>query len=101
GMPTIEFYETIRGAEIRSSIAIHKFPSNRRRHYERMARFPDGIVVIGDALCSFNPIYGQGMSTASLGAATLDRCLRDRRTLLGSQGFSARFQEHLAKLIDA
>ena len=102
GMPTVEFYETIKDAEICSPIAIHKFPSNRRRHYERMPRFPDGLAVIGDALCSFNPIYGQGMSTGALGAATLDSSLQELRQRAGAaRGFSMRFQKQLAKVIDA
>jgi 2-polyprenyl-6-methoxyphenol hydroxylase-like FAD-dependent oxidoreductase len=102
GMPTMEFYETIKDAEICSPIAIHKFPSNRRRHYERMTRFPDGLAVIGDALCSFNPIYGQGMSTGALGAATLDSALQAQARMAGDlRGFSARFQKRLAKVIDA
>jgi 2-polyprenyl-6-methoxyphenol hydroxylase-like FAD-dependent oxidoreductase len=98
----MEFYETIKDAEICSPIAIHKFPSNRRRHYERMTRFPDGLAVIGDALCSFNPIYGQGMSTGALGAATLDSALQAQGRMAGDlRGFSARFQKQLAKVIDA
>jgi hypothetical protein len=39
-----------------------------QRHYERMKPCPDGFVVIGDALCHFNPIYAQGMSAAAPGA---------------------------------
>jgi 2-polyprenyl-6-methoxyphenol hydroxylase-like FAD-dependent oxidoreductase len=47
---------------------------NRRRHYESMV-LPDRFVVVGDAACAFNPVYGQGMSVAALTAEALDRCL--------------------------
>ena len=45
----------------------YRFQASVRRRYERLVEVPDGIVVIGDALCSFDPAFGQGMSTAARG----------------------------------
>jgi 2-polyprenyl-6-methoxyphenol hydroxylase-like FAD-dependent oxidoreductase len=53
----------------------HRFPANQRRHVQRMRRFPLGWVLLGDAVCSFDPVYGQGMSSAALQAVALANCL--------------------------
>jgi 2-polyprenyl-6-methoxyphenol hydroxylase-like FAD-dependent oxidoreductase len=53
----------------------HRFPANQRRQVKRMRRFPLGWVLLGDAVCSFDPVYGQGMSSAALQAVALADCL--------------------------
>ncbi|GAY15012.1 NAD(P)/FAD-dependent oxidoreductase [Mycobacterium sp. shizuoka-1] len=59
------------------------------RRYDRMARLPSGLVIIGDALCSLNPLYGQGMTMAALQALELRDCLRVDGTDLPRRFFLA------------
>ena len=49
---------------------------NQLRHYDELKRWPAGMVVLGDALCAFNPIYGQGMSVAAEAALALETWAR-------------------------
>ncbi|UHA75992.1 FAD-dependent monooxygenase [Paenibacillus sp. 481] len=50
-----------------------------RNHFEQMEHWPSGLLVMGDALCNFDPVYGQGMSVAAIEAEQLARCLQEQR----------------------
>lgn len=71
-------YELIGEAEQLTQINHYRFPTSVQRHYERMVSFPEGFLILGDAVCSFNPIYAQGMSAAALQARVLQQMLSDR-----------------------
>ena len=66
----------VRAGEPLGEVTHYRIPSNRWRRYDKLARTPDGLLVFGDAICSFNPIYGQGMTIAAIEAETLRNCLR-------------------------
>lgn len=62
---------------VTSEVDRHRFPSSVRHRFDQLAEHPHGLVCVGDAVASFNPIYGQGMSVAALQALALHHALAD------------------------
>lgn len=94
-LPAPEIYDAIKHAAPLTDVVAFKYPSSLRRRYERLARFPEGYLVYGDALCSFNPIYGQGMTARALEALALRDCLRQ-----GTASLAPRFFRQASRVID-
>lgn len=96
-LPIPHFQDLLDEHEIVSEDVNHyPFQSTVRRRYGNLDRFPDGLVVVGDAIASFNPVYGQGMSVAALEALELHHALASG----GRDNLGRRFFERAAEIVD-
>ncbi len=101
-LPSPRLYELIKDAERIADITHHRFPTSVWRHYERLQAFPAGFLILGDAICSFNPVYGQGMSSAALQVHMLQKILRERAAQArGLDGLAAAFFPKAAEAVSA
>jgi 2-polyprenyl-6-methoxyphenol hydroxylase-like FAD-dependent oxidoreductase len=80
-LPVPEFYDYVHDAAPADEPVRFKFPASVWRRYDKLTRFPDGLLVMGDAVCSFNPIYAQGMTVAGMQALTLREHLQRQAPL--------------------
>ena len=76
-LPNPNIHDIASTCEPLSDIIQYKYPVSIRRNYEKMDRFPMGVLVLGDAASSFNPVYGQGISSACLQAVELDKIINE------------------------
>ncbi|MFD4293886.1 FAD-dependent oxidoreductase [Rhodococcus sp. NPDC058532] len=92
-LPIPDIHDAVRDAELLDPPVAMRFPASIRHRYERLPRFPAGLLAVGDVLCSFNPVYGQGMSVAALEARTL-------REHLASEPDPRKVLRGMAKIVD-
>lgn len=92
-LPDAALYTVMKELEPITKVYGYRRTANRFRHYERVS-LPENFLVVGDAFCSFNPVYGQGMTVAALEALVLGKCLQGR-----SGRLSSRFHRRAAQVV--
>ena len=97
-LPDQRVYEAIKDATPLSPIWSFRRGENRLRHYDQLDCYLEGFLVFGDAVYALNPVYGQGMTVAALGAMAMDKCLREQQTA-NLDGLAKSFQKQLAVVI--
>jgi 2-polyprenyl-6-methoxyphenol hydroxylase-like FAD-dependent oxidoreductase len=101
-LPSPRFYEALVAAEPLTAPVGFRKAENRLRHYHKLPRYLEGFLLCGDAVYALNPVYGQGMTVATLGAQALDRVIRRQRQRRGDgdlDGLAAAFQKELSKVV--
>jgi 2-polyprenyl-6-methoxyphenol hydroxylase-like FAD-dependent oxidoreductase len=93
-LPSGEVYDLLRSTTPAVPIVAYRRTENRWRHYDRLSRQPEGFIALGDSVCAFNPVYGQGITTAALQAQALDDCLKN-----GSPLKPKAVQKKLARIV--
>jgi 2-polyprenyl-6-methoxyphenol hydroxylase-like FAD-dependent oxidoreductase len=91
-----DVHRAIRSGEPLDDPVAYRFPASVRRRYERLRRFPDGLLPIGDGVCSLNPIYGQGMTVAAIQSLALREHVRRKGT-----AEPRRWLRRAARIVDA
>jgi 2-polyprenyl-6-methoxyphenol hydroxylase-like FAD-dependent oxidoreductase len=94
-LPAPFIYEVVRTAQPVGEAAAFRYRASVRRRYETLRRFPGGYLVMGDAICSFNPVYGQGMTVAAMEALELRAALTS-----GMDRLAQHFFARASKVID-
>jgi 2-polyprenyl-6-methoxyphenol hydroxylase-like FAD-dependent oxidoreductase len=89
GLIASDAHDALRAGEPLDAPARFRYPAEVRHRYERLRHVPEGLLVAGDAVCSFNPIYGQGMTVAAMEAEVLRRHLVDGTPLTARRWFEA------------
>lgn len=70
-LPSAAIYDTIKDAKLVGDIHRYRFPASVWRRYDQMKAFPERLIPIGGTLCSFDPLFGQGMTSAALQVESL------------------------------
>ncbi|BAW79802.1 monooxygenase FAD-binding protein [Candidatus Nitrosoglobus terrae] len=91
-------YQAIQNATPLTPVAKYRLPTYTRRYYEQLREFPENFLVIGDAICNFNPLYGQGITVCALEANALNTCLQQANEDLSQ--LSQKYFKKAAYIID-
>jgi 2-polyprenyl-6-methoxyphenol hydroxylase-like FAD-dependent oxidoreductase len=99
-LPVSTISDAIRSAEPLSPIKTYRGTNNRLRRFDKAKELPENFLLLGDAVCAFNPVYGQGMTIAAMGALTLHESLIEQRQRhpRSLSGLARRFQKRLANV---
>jgi 2-polyprenyl-6-methoxyphenol hydroxylase-like FAD-dependent oxidoreductase len=93
-----DFYTAIEHAEPVSNIIGYRRTENRFRRYDKLSHWPDRLVALGDAVCGFNPVYGQGMTVAAMAAVELGKTITKGSPDLS--GVAQSFQKKYPKIVE-
>jgi 2-polyprenyl-6-methoxyphenol hydroxylase-like FAD-dependent oxidoreductase len=99
-LPVPSIWESVVDSKPLSEIATYRFVGSQRRFYERLRNHPAGLIAMGDAVCSFNPVYGQGMTVSAIQAEALAAALTGTQPANFGSDFVRHWFRRIAPIID-